>query len=797
MPAKLELGPACDDRLQSISDALLGKTNPEPVVDKKTLVKALQNQNEIIRLLQMQVFNLNSQVAQFNETFEKNSSAMEAMGSKMAVMERSMEKVEEFETMMTAMDSKVGKLDGVLDAVAAVEKQAEVLAVKQAEAVTSMESFKGEITASVEDTKTGIKTLHTANVELQKTVVDMPGKIEVHSSQIFHDTPDGRSNLNLETFVNGFSSTLEEVQTQSVGMQAFVKDSSSKMESFDSDLMEELKGMTADFKGIMEWKEEQAGIDLVDIRRSQDAIKESVDTVQRDIFDKMPRAEVDAKLDTKFQEIIDHLQSALNSTKKDEDDFKSVTGNLNQVCEALKSDKADKTEIAALRKQFLQHQSAMMSDMAANLDNEVEGGQHGGGGGPESVDAGEIKEYLKHYLTTHQVHGELHKKADKTVEDIVRRMNGDVQNHQGLLQQIIERLNNSEQMLGSTVNQMNALRSSSPMPAINTGNQEGGGGGGNNAPGGEWKGLAGAMRMDATGSGKNEVLPALEQGSNFPELERTMMPREVFNNNNMEGVNNTDNTNNTNNTNTMNTTNNNGGYPDSGSGERYSPRTTLPPIGSQPALNLTSPLKQPNAMMQQGLMQQELMQQGKDAKGAMMMMTSKMRDNPIAQNLAEQPGAMMNPLLNPQGYPGGVNMVMNGMDGYGGGGGGGYNGGNGAPQLGMPSMDSRPTSQQMGSRPTTAQDLPVQNKANLTDFSPGMTYGGGFQIFRPDKPSHASLRGLDQSTNLRELAFEEQKLMIQGSDGRFYVGDKEVKEMESGKFGVVENSSGEGEEKKE
>ena len=53
-----------------------------------------------------------------------------------------------------------------------------------------------------------------------------------------------------------------------------------------------MKVMSTDFKSLMEWKEEQAGIDLVDIRRSQDSIKEAIDTVQRDMFEKIAREEV-------------------------------------------------------------------------------------------------------------------------------------------------------------------------------------------------------------------------------------------------------------------------------------------------------------------------------------------------------------------------------------------------------------------------------------------------------------------------------------------------------------------------
>jgi|TARA_B110000971_G_C19549808_1_gene294029 lysylphosphatidylglycerol synthetase-like protein (DUF2156 family) len=64
----------------------------------------------------------------------------------------------------------------------------------------------------------------------------------------------------------------------------------------DDDTVEDLKVMSVDFKSLMEWKEEQAGIDLVDIRRSQDSIKEAIDTVQRELFEKIAKEDVDAKV---------------------------------------------------------------------------------------------------------------------------------------------------------------------------------------------------------------------------------------------------------------------------------------------------------------------------------------------------------------------------------------------------------------------------------------------------------------------------------------------------------------------
>ena len=83
--------------------------------------------------------------------------------------------------------------------------------------------------------------------------------------------------------------------------EAHIKETGDVMNKLDSDTVDELKMIAVDFKSVMEWKEEQAGIDLADIRRSQDSIKEALDTVQRDLFEKIAREEVDSKLESKVR----------------------------------------------------------------------------------------------------------------------------------------------------------------------------------------------------------------------------------------------------------------------------------------------------------------------------------------------------------------------------------------------------------------------------------------------------------------------------------------------------------------
>lgn len=90
-------------------------------------------------------------------------------------------------------------------------------------------------------------------------------------------------------------------------------------------------------------------------------------------------------------------------------------------------------------------------------------------------------------------------------------------------------------------------------------------------------------------------------------------------------------------------------------------------------------------------------------------------------------------------------------------------------------MDSQGFPRQKTVRAQTPEDQPIVHRDKMTDLNPGMTYGGGFQIFSPEKGQKGEIRGLDQSTTLPDLQFTEQKMMIAGDDGKgLYVGDKEI-----------------------
>uniref|UniRef100_A0A7R9YCT8 Uncharacterized protein n=1 Tax=Pinguiococcus pyrenoidosus TaxID=172671 RepID=A0A7R9YCT8_9STRA len=121
-----------------------------------------------------------------------------------------------------------------------------------------------------------------------------------------------------------------------------------------ADNLRELNDRMASFEA---WRREQEEMDISDVRRKQDAIIEGITALQHDLVEKIDRADVDEKIEAKYQEIIDHLQTALESTHEDEDEFRRMTATLKTTVENLQTLKADRREVVELRRQVVLQQA--------------------------------------------------------------------------------------------------------------------------------------------------------------------------------------------------------------------------------------------------------------------------------------------------------------------------------------------------------------------------------------------------------------------------------------------------------
>jgi hypothetical protein len=114
-----------------------------------------------------------------------------------------------------------------------------------------------------------------------------------------------------------------------------------------------------------------------------------VDDLKEQMLEKCDKSRVDEKIEGKYEEIIDHLQAALSSAGDDEDEFKRVSMELQEICQQLSSSKADKRDLLELKEQVL-------------FDSRVR----------EQVE--QLKEFLEEKMDTAEASQKLDQKPDRT-----------------------------------------------------------------------------------------------------------------------------------------------------------------------------------------------------------------------------------------------------------------------------------------------------------------------------------------------------------------------------------------------
>lgn len=96
----------------------------------------------------------------------------------------------------------------------------------------------------------------------------------------------------------------------------------------------------------------------------------TVKRLERSLLDKADLKGVDAKIELKYQEIVDHLQSAISSAADDEAEFKNVADDLRTTVQHLIATKADATQVMELREAL---GGAPLSDQFDDIFKKLDG----------------------------------------------------------------------------------------------------------------------------------------------------------------------------------------------------------------------------------------------------------------------------------------------------------------------------------------------------------------------------------------------------------------------------------------
>jgi len=235
-----------------------------------------------------------------------------------------------------------------------------------------MNHHSSKISSLKEETHKSIAELEDETASLSDRLNGMPNTIKIKTHQIKHGiAKDNKNNLILADILKDNDKRSDLLENKTNHIENTLQYHAIVVSKVEDKIEEDLSKVGEDLDLIVQWKKEQSLVDLTGIQRSQDSIDLSLQSIQHDLLNKSSRKEVEKKLDNKFNDFIDHLQTALTSVEKDEADFKAVTTTLNKMCTQLKEKKADKEDISNLRKQFIEKQiEAKMPPIESSMDNE-------------------------------------------------------------------------------------------------------------------------------------------------------------------------------------------------------------------------------------------------------------------------------------------------------------------------------------------------------------------------------------------------------------------------------------------
>ena len=358
----LVLGLELDVFLREIGHDLKGKTKVN-YVDQDTLVHAVSYQNKVILAMQEQLLRMQESERSMQRT-------LFALKEKVEYCEKYTMKVDDMEQILG--DKVVPLLDKVNEVVQEHDLKIDGHEMARKKHEAEYQTFKGE-------TKQGMSESNTDITNIRGKIRILPQTIVISSRQVVHgiDVGDGTRPRLAENEEKEFLGDIIARQMQHARQQDdSIKDIEVTLHNHVSsqDALNDTVG--SNLRGLVEWKEEQKSVDVVTMRVNQDTMKSQLDSHEKHISTKMNKDDVTKKLDLQFKEIVDHLQSAMETVEKDEGDFKSITDTLSTMCKTLRENKADKSEINALRKQFIENQIETedgiggISPIGSTMDNE-------------------------------------------------------------------------------------------------------------------------------------------------------------------------------------------------------------------------------------------------------------------------------------------------------------------------------------------------------------------------------------------------------------------------------------------
>uniref|UniRef100_A0A7S1XT03 Uncharacterized protein n=1 Tax=Phaeomonas parva TaxID=124430 RepID=A0A7S1XT03_9STRA len=359
--------------LHGLTEALKGQTVLEkPRVKRRVLVQALREHNDILIDLQNQV---SVAKAKIDNLEYETSNTKKALGALTGVVEEHSEHIAD---LSSKMDGFAELVDEKVLALKTEVYDNFVTKVGLAEALKPFEEENERTRARFERNDKEADGVRARVATLEVNLEKLPGELRLGSHQIIVPPEENSINheIELTEVIKNLHQHNEETNAELKAHKKLLRSHTEDIRVAKQELGDSIRE-TSDRLTIVEaWKKEQEEVDIADVRRNQEGIMGGIEALQRDLIEKIDRSDVDEKIEAKYEEIIDHLQTALQSTQEDEDEFRRMTSNLQTTVENLQNHKAEKKDLAEIRRQLVVMEGG--------------GGFGGGGGGPGGVSRREL-----------------------------------------------------------------------------------------------------------------------------------------------------------------------------------------------------------------------------------------------------------------------------------------------------------------------------------------------------------------------------------------------------------------------
>lgn len=359
------------------ADLLGTKVLEKPRISKKVLVAgmqlqsaAIQGMSEEFRRLNQEIRNTNAAIVRTNlhvKQVEDHSNAVEiqllkslehvtALENRIIEQDAKIERLEKMESRIESNEKKLAQQEATLEEHRGIHKSIEILIDKTVEA---NEAIRGE--------------LNEFMVYVQERFDQEKEEIEITSDQVL---------IALDSFKNerGEFTTLTDRIEEELKMEHDRK----------KDTAEQKKFVREEMKRTQEL--------LYDTRKVLEENTDHLEQVERQLLDKADRVKMNEMIESKYQEIIDHLQKALSSITDDEDEFKRISKELQELVQHLNASKADKKDVLEIKEQVVYD---------AKIRQQVE----------------HLRSFVDLKVNRDEVLGELEAKVDKTdMQELLEQM---------------------------------------------------------------------------------------------------------------------------------------------------------------------------------------------------------------------------------------------------------------------------------------------------------------------------------------------------------------------------------------